>query len=215
MAVMSILGGLGLGVGYISALAADHVDVRILMAVFILIVVLALVYSFTIDNKDKNEQKRSIHLYFDIGRRIFKAHEPEFEAYYSKYMNSKPIVLRPIDVLARFADQKELSLIIDWRGEGHEGEIQDFVASKVDKEINWSKTLKLRESNVGGETRDGKFIIRLFQAIEKDLENTRHHLLFFDLGGDSYVLMVSDPAAHETIISTRGIELHGARKFRT
>ncbi|MBK6475178.1 MAG: hypothetical protein IPF95_10790 [Flavobacteriales bacterium] len=205
--------GLVLGVGFITAMLSDKLDENIIWTFLILLILAALINLFIIGYRNKKNLKTKIHHYFDIGKIIFSQYKAEFEAYYTYYLNNQTRKFRPIDALAAFADNKGLSLVIDWRGEENEGEIEEFINSKVDT-LRWPNTVELREQYLGRETRDGKFIIRLFKALEKDLKQLNHQLLFFDLGGDSYVFIITDATTFKNIMKSKDIDLHGAGKLR-
>ncbi|MCB9163276.1 MAG: hypothetical protein H6592_02400 [Flavobacteriales bacterium] len=205
--------GLSIGVSIITYVLVDNVDENIILTFLFFWSLAALIYLIIIRYRNKKNLKKKAYRYFDIGKIIFSQYKVEFEAHYTNYLNNQTRKIRPIDALAAFADIRGLSLVIDWRGEDNEGEIEEFINSKVDT-LSWSNTIALREQYSDGETRDGEFIIRLFKALEKDLKQINHQLLFFDLGGDSYVFMITDAATYKNIMKSKDIDFHGAGKLR-
>lgn len=202
-----------LGLSIIAAMVLDGIDERLVLAVFILLGAASLVHTFVTDHKDKSSAIRQKIQYLELGRILFKSCSNDFETYYKEHLNSGNQTSRPIDVLVAFAETKELAFIVDWRGEENEGEIEDFVTSSVEGPVAFSATHALRKRNPDVATRDGKFIIRLFKALDSDLEHGGHRLIFFNTEGDSYALMVSDAETHDTIMNTKGVDIHGAEKL--
>jgi hypothetical protein len=209
---------LGLGIGFLIGFINDKFGDIFLWATFIILVVLSLIYLVRDEIKSKKELARRKSQYLELGKLLFRNHTNEFDVFYASYLkddNGKSSQNpRPIDALHEFADKKGLSLIIDWKGEENEGEIQDFINAQTGKTVSWTNTTKLREGNTDKATRDGKFIIRLFKAIDKDLKAINKMLLFFELGTDAYICTVTDTTTFRGITKIESKHFHGTAKFK-
>lgn len=205
----------GLGIGFLIAFIKDKGGDNYFWAALIMLVVLSAIYLVRDEMKSKKELTRKKSQYLDLGKLLFKNYTNDFEIFYNAYLKADNKNLRPIEALHEFADKKGLSLIIDWKGEENEGETQDFINSQIDETISWINTTKLREKNTEDAARDGKFIIRLFKAIDKDLKEINKKLLFFDLGTDSYIFAVTNTTTFKDITKIESGDFQGTEKLKT
>jgi len=210
---------LALGVGFLIAFIDDKFGDNFLWTILIILVVLSSIYLVRDEIKTKKELTRKKSQYLELGKLLFKSYKNDFEVFYNSYLqaakNGSYKSLKPIEALHEFADKNGLSLIIDWKGEENEEEIEDFIGSQINKTISWTNTGKLKEKNTGYVTRDGKFIIRLFKAIDKDLKEINKKLLFFDLGTDAYIFTVADSSTFRQITKIESKEFHGVEKLKS
>jgi hypothetical protein len=139
----------------------------------------------------------------ELGGLIYAGHKQLFEEYCRSYTNDRVGFakkfeqelenfgknLSEIEQLYVFGREAGLLLLIDWRGEENAEEIEHFLETRVGHEMAWGNAVTLRDTTPEDLQRDGKFIKRLFAALDKDLEATGSRLLFFRLPWDSYVFM--------------------------
>jgi hypothetical protein len=206
---------LGLGARFLSEFLRDKLGLNFLVAVLVIVVVLWLTVLARNKIKSKNELTLRKSQYLELGKILFKDRAPEFEVYYNAYLKADNKNLGPIEVLHEYADKNGLSLIIDWKGEENDREVEFFITSKIGKSISWTNSNIVREENKVDERRDEQFIIRLFKAIDKDLKVIDKKLLFFDLGTDSYIFTVTDTAVFKEIRKIESKDIHGSEKFKT
>jgi len=150
----------------------------------------------------------------DIGKVLFTGYENEFEAYYQLYLSDKkqfhatyPIdrtndeePLTPIEALQAFGDDQQKTGFIDWKGEEEPNEIEEFIAAQISASPLWTNTVSLRNSVPENRQRDGKFIVKLFKAIDKDLQTIQLRLLFLDLGWDAYVFLPTTKKTFDQVL---------------
>jgi hypothetical protein len=167
-----------------------------------------------------------------IGNMVFINYDNEFKAFHDLYLNSKKNFhmqaadllingegfdlknLQPAELLYLFANSKKLAQIIDWRGEENEGEILEFIEQLSEQRIAWTNTTPLRAGLSEVEQRDGKFIIKLFRSINKDLKAVGYQLMFFDLQWDAYVYMLIPAKTFGQYAGITPEELKGIVKLR-
>jgi len=198
-----------------------------LIAIVILIAASAILYDYL--EKKKNVREKTGLL--NLGDQLFTNYKDEFASFYSLYLtdqkkfitkNKKLLKdakgldlknLKPIEALYLFADTKKLVYLVDWKGEDDAKETEQFIEELLKQEITWENTSNLRAGSIAGTQRDGKFIIHLFNAIDKDLQKINQGLLFFDLGWDAYAFTVfASKTAGEIIKCSKAF--HGADKLR-
>jgi len=158
------------------------------------------------DKKENPTKKKKEKIVDDVnflyvGQLLFANYKNEFTEFYNLYLTDKKQLntkyklnlkdnnadFNPIEILQIFGDLKQKIGVIDWKGEENINEIEDLIKSQIDKEIVWTNTISLRNSIEESKQNDGKFIIKLFQEIDKDLQRINYRLLFFEMGGDAYV----------------------------
>ena len=218
ISIIAVIVLFGLGIGFLVAFIKDKFDDNILLAALIILVGSSLIYLVRFEIKSKKALTRNKSQYLELGKLLFKNYTNDFEVFYNSYLQGENEVisksLRPIETLQKFTEKKGLSLIIDWKGEENEGEIEEFINSRIEKTISWKNTTKLREYNTCDVTRDSKFIIRLFKTIDKDLEEIKKKLLFFELGTDTFIFTVTDTTTFRKIIKIESKDFYGTEKLR-
>jgi hypothetical protein len=103
------------------------------------------------------------------------------------------------ELLYVFGDNNQKLLLIDWRGEENEKEVEEFIEKQLPTRPDWVNATALRTLSSERDQRDGDFIIELFKAIDKDLEKYHHKLIFLNLGWDAYVLKALELDLHKLI----------------
>jgi len=150
----------------------------------------------------------------EMGGLLFTNYKNEFETYYRLYLTDKnkfhttyPIdlpddrkELTPIEAFQAFADDKQIAAHLDWRGEDDVYEIEEFIALQIEKPPLWTNTIMLRTAVPINRQRDGKFIVKLFQAIDKDLQTINFRLLFLDMGWDAYVFLPATAVVFDKVL---------------
>ncbi len=204
--ILLILAGiilLSFGMGVLIAFINDMFGSVFWWFMLIALVVLSVVYLVRYEIRSKKDMVRKRSQYMEFGMLIFKDHINDFEVFYNAFLATESNVtsqrVLPIEVMQDFADKKGLSLMVDWRGEEDTGEIEIFINSHIDKILEWTNTQKLRAQHSKKETHDGRFIIKLFKAIDADLKEIHKKILFFDLGNDAYYFIVTDEAIFHTV----------------
>lgn len=187
------------------------------------------------DRKKSNSEinsKKNVDLK-ELGKLLFPNHIwTEFEVFFNPFLSDKKRFisvnkdllaayddfeldkLKAIEVIYIFGDSRQKLWITDWCGEENEREIEYFLEDKLQIKSNWTNVNKLRKITDEGKQRDGKFIIDLLKAIDRDLEVLNKRLIFFDLEWDAYVYTVVEQALYKTIIAKFGILFHGTGKLR-
>ena len=168
----------------------------------------------------------------DAGPLLFPDRKQEFQAFYSlflqdrnafigknaellaRYDNFELDKLKPIEILYIFADSNHRVCFTDWRGEENEREIERFLEDNLRVKADWKNADEVRKGVDEEGQRDGKFIIDLLRATDKDLEPLNKKLLFFDLSWDAYVYTVVDETSFRRIIEQYGTHFHGIEKLR-
>ena len=153
----------------------------------------------------KRQSSKDTTVKFDIkqvGHLLFPDFKAEFENYITLYSeNKKEFFKKYNEYQTEDADLTELNLIqsfgnmkdklgfIDWKGEENELEIDEYIEGQVQKGIVWTNSNLLRKSISVDKQRDGKFIVKLFQAIDKDLQLINFRLVFLNMGWDAYIFL--------------------------
>lgn len=183
--------------------------------IFVLLILLfAILYSYDKKEllKNKKELKEKKSKYLKFGKLIFKNQVTEFEEFFYQYINSKDIKTKPIKIIQSFAEINKLSFIVDWRGEENEGEIQNFIISKIDENILWTNTNIFKEKYIDKE--DGVYIIDFLKNIDKDLKVINKKMLFLNLNSDSYIFLVTDISTFKEINKIEKIDFYGSEKLK-
>ena len=68
--------------------------------------------------------------------------------------------------------------MINWRGEEDEYALEEMIETLLNQKIGWAKTAMVRASVAVKQQRDGKFILKLFTAVDNDLKAVNKRLLF-------------------------------------
>lgn len=153
----------------------------------------------------------------EVGPYLFPACIKDFELFFNSFLNDKEAFLseykivleapdnfeldklKPIEVIYLFGKSKEQWQLTDWRGEENENEIESFVETKLKVEIHWKHVSELRK-RIGLEAqRDGKFILDLFVAVDKDLKPLSKKLIFLDMNWDAYVYTLVEQSSYDSI----------------
>jgi hypothetical protein len=208
---LSVIILFGLGLGFLIAFIKDKGGNNYIDAALIILGVISMIYIVRDEIKSKKELTRNKTQYLELGKLLFKKYTTDFEVIYNAYLHAENKNLKPIEVLQDFADNKGISLTIDWKGEENEGEIQDFISSHINKKISWTNTNKLKENKTV--ISEDKFIIRLFKTIDEDLKEINNRLLFFDLVTDSYIFTVTDTTTFKAITKIDNKYFHGSEKL--
>jgi hypothetical protein len=203
-----------LGFYVLTEFIEDKFGESISWIVFGILLVPFLIYSIRHELKNKKELDHKKLQYMNLGKLLFKNDATDFECYYHAYLQSSNKKSTPVEILYEFAEQKGLSISIDWGGEENEGELEAELGAQIGEEVTWTNTSKLRASVKNSQTREGKFIIQLFKAIDKDLKGMNKKLLFFDLGTDAYVFTVTDSAIFQELTKGKSVNFHGVDKLR-
>ena len=122
--------------------------------------------------------------------------------------------LKALEVTYLFGNSKEELYLTDWQGEENEKEIEDFIEDTLKVEIDWKHVSALRKRVDITKQRDGKFIIDLFAAVDKDLKPLNKKLVFLDLNWDAYVYAIVEQSSYQTIIDRLGEQFHGSEELR-
>jgi hypothetical protein len=130
---------------------------------------------------------------FDIFVNLYSKNKTEFRKKY-KEIETGNGELSELDLLQLFGDINQKLGFVDWKGEENEFEIEGYIEKQIQKEIAWTNTTLLRKSIAIDKQRDGKFIVKLFQAIDKDLQSINFRLIFLNMDWDAYVFL---PVKHQ------------------
>ncbi|MCF8278310.1 MAG: hypothetical protein K9J17_16400 [Flavobacteriales bacterium] len=156
--------------------------------------------------------------YLQIGKLMYTEDEKEIEELFENFRSDQKRFLRrnkklleyygfnelkdEFNLLFLYGEYKELLKSIDWRGEEGEKEVEDFIEKRLPQtKIDWSITNGLREEYKDSVQHDGTFIIKLFKAVDMDVRNSGHGLLFFDTGSDFYAFIVLSAANADKVNS--------------
>ena len=224
IAIITIVFGFGIFIEFIKEIYGDNW----LIYPLLILGLVGFIYWINDELKVERKNKKDTSELFNIGLLIFQNHKEEFETFYSLFQKDKKKfisqnelldydfnTLKPIDVLYLFAESKKLVHIIDWRGEENEMEIEEFIENNIIKQAhNWTNSTNLRNSISLDKQRDGKFIVDLFKAINKDLKSISQKLLFFELGSDVYTFTTVDFITFDEIIKKSPNYFHGSNKLR-
>lgn len=167
----------------------------------------------------------------EVGMLLYSSRRVEFLDYFDLYLTDAaqfavkyadplkrhygevPHLPDETDVFYIFSTIVQASYVVDWRGEEDENEVEAFVESRIGQKLPWQAVRQLR-GTVPENTRDGRFIIDLFTAMDQDLQQIDMGLLFFDTGGDSYVLHVTDRVMLQRLSTDAPSYFHGVEKLR-
>jgi len=179
----------------------------------------------------KGKNKTSDAALLEAGRVLYAGDQQAFEDFFNLFLaDKKKFVaekeniladyffendeLRTIDVLYIFGDQHGKLVFTDWKGEENTREIEASIHQKLNLAPAWTHTDKLRATATEAQERDGKFIIELLKAIDRDLNAVNKQLLFFNLGWDAYVYTALDKATFTQIVALAPDDFHGANKLK-
>lgn len=155
----------------------------------------------------------------ELGKLLFADKGAQFEKYVSLYANDKTAFkmtygevfddwgielkdIKLIDLIISFGEMEEKILIIDWRGEENEGEIQAFCEKILGRSIIWDSVKELKDASRNNAH-------QLLENINKDLSKINHQLIFMNTSNDSYELTV---VSKENLLA---IKKNGKGLFRT
>jgi len=186
-----------------------------------------LIIKHSLKRPRKNTKRKDVKEidFLGLGKLLYADFATEFEVYYNSfladgkqfYKKFKSIIqsdsnsnLKPIDVLRLFGDYKQLIAEMDWKGEEDENELDEFIESQIKQNIVWTQASLLRASVEEKLQRDGKFILKLFEAIDKDLQAINKRLLFFETDFDAYALMPVEKVIYNEIIKNAAGYFQGA-----
>jgi len=136
-----------------------------------------------------------------------------YSALLEKYDNFDLNALQPLEVLYIFGDSKGLIAMTDWRGEENEREVEESLNKILKQNYAWTNASKAREGINEDQQRNGKFIIELLKAVDKDLQATDQRLIFLHLGWDAYVFMPVSSKTCKEVINKLTTEFYGVEKL--
>lgn len=173
------------------------------------------------DKKDNSTKKKGRKINADvnflyIGELLFPNSKKEFQEFYNLYLTDKKQLntkyqlnlqdnnaeYKPIEIVHAFGDHKQKVGVIDWKGEENINEVEEFIERCIDRKIVWKNTISLRASVDESKQNDGKFILKLFRAIDEDLQTINYSLLFFDMGGDTFVYIPTKTIVFDKILES-------------
>lgn len=216
---MTVLGGLGILwlLPYIEGTYPEYANWATL-AFIILIGAVTVVFVTRSEAREAQELAKKRLQYQEIGKVIFSDHADDFQQYYDAYLRKSgkkgAKAPTPIRVLHDFAEKKERLLIIDWRGEENEEEVEEYIEAQLGKEVPWRHTTELRKTSTNAGAWDGKFIAPLFTAIDQDLKALNKRLLFLVTGSDSFTFIVTDATTFDRVMDFQSEELVGIEKLK-
>jgi len=150
----------------------------------------------------KKSSKFNLDIALKIGDLLFKDDSDEFRKYVNLFVNEKEKFkekyesdfeeigiefndIKLLDLVIQFGVDANKILIIDWRGEENDGEVQDFCEEILKCKIDWEEVnqfkVKERESDV----------LVLFEKINADLSQLGYTLIFSTNSNDSYEIGVT------------------------
>jgi len=135
-----------------------------------------------------------LHKDFDAFLKLYTTDKTEFAKKY-KEIQTDCADLSQLELIQSFGDINQKFSVIDWKGEEDEFKIEDFIQEQILQDIAWTNANSLRKSVAQDEQRDGKFIVKLFQAIDTDLQLLNFRLLFLNMSWDAYVFL---PVSRQT-----------------
>ena len=160
---------------------------------------------FIITDKKEKARKVNVETEFDVkkvGLLLFPDLKENFEEFLKLYAKNKAAFKRKyrqiqidnaklsqIDLIQSFGDIHKKMGFIDWKGEENVMEIEEFIETQVNNKIEWINSGILRASVSENKQQDGKYILKLFRAIDKDLQHLNFRLLFLNIDGDGYVFL--------------------------
>jgi len=151
---------------------------------------------------EKKSSKFNLDIALKIGDLLFKDDSDEFRKYVNLFVNEKEKFkekyesdfeeigiefndIKLLDLVIQFGVDANKILIIDWRGEENDGEVQDFCEEILKCKIDWEEVnqfkVKERESDV----------LVLFEKINADLSQLGYTLIFSTNSNDSYEIGVT------------------------
>jgi len=125
---------------------------------------------------------------FDDFLNLYSKNKTEFRKKY-KEVQTDDNELSEIELLQSFGDINQKLGFTDWKGEENEFEIVEYIEEQIQGEITWTNSASLRKSIAIDKQRDGKFILKLFQEIDKDLQLVDFRLIFLNMGWDAYIFL--------------------------
>lgn len=147
------------------------------------------------DTKEKFDTKQvgfllfpDLKVEFENYLDLYKTNKSEFRKKYKEHQKDIEDFTE-LNLIQSFGDIKQKLGFIDWKGEENEFEIDEYIEGQVQKEITWTKSNLLRKSISVDKQRDGKFIVKLFQAMDKDLQLLNLRLIFLNMGWDAYIFL--------------------------
>jgi hypothetical protein len=204
----------GLGIGFLTAFIKDKFGTNFLWVGLTTVIALSGIYLKREERKAKKQETSKKYEYLEVGKLLFKNHSTDFEVFYNAHLNAGKKNIRGIESLNDFADQKKLTLMIDWRGEENDGEVEAFIGTQIDATISRTYTNDCRAKYKDDDTGNSEFIIHLFKAIDKDLKGLHKKIIFFDLGTDSYIFTVTDTTTFKEIMKHERVNFYGTEKLK-
>jgi len=198
------------GLSFLAAFISDKLGHNYLYFGFGVLVFVSIIFLIKDEIKETKGMKSKMKEYLEIGKLLFENNREEFETFYNSRLQKNKVKLRPIEIIQEFSSLKNLSLIVDSYGEENEGEVKAFVSLLINQDISWNNTTILNKENIDY-SEDEFYILKLFEAIDKDLVEVNKKLLFFDLGTDSYIFTVIDQKTYNIICKHK--EFHGSEKL--
>jgi len=160
---------------------------------------------FILTDKKGNKRKVNPRVKFDlkqIGQLLYPDLTNDFDDFVSLYSKSKTEFIKKykgiepdnnalseLELLQLFGDINQKLGFIDWKGEEDEFEIERYLEKQIQKEVDWTNAALLRKSIASDKQRDDKFIVKLFHAIDKDLQDINVRLIFLNMDWDAYVFL--------------------------
>jgi hypothetical protein len=115
---------------------------------------------------------------------LFASDKKQFNIKYSDTFEDTGLELEDlklIDLITSFGVFENKILIIDWRGEENEGEIQKFCEEKTGRKIEWNNVSRLLDKSRNNTD-------QLLKSINKDLNENNYQLVFMNRSNDSFEL---------------------------
>lgn len=116
--------------------------------------------------------------------KLFASDKKQFNIRYSDTFEDTGLELEDlkfIDLITSFGIFENKILIIDWRGEENEGEIQKFCEEKIGRRITWTNVNRLLDKSRNNTD-------QLLKSINKDLNENNYQLVSMNRSNDSFEL---------------------------
>jgi hypothetical protein len=196
---------IGLILGFAMNYLAKMVDPYVLGSATLIILAFIGIFEW----RQKIKQKQKDKDFLSIAKTIRPTFKTEIDSFFKSFKDGT----KPIDLFYNFMEDKNQVLTVDWRGEENEGEIETFIESLNQEQIEWTKVNELIEGQLKRKVSDDKFIIKLFKSIDMDLQNINTRLLFLNIDGDSYVFTTVDTETYKKVLDNLGKEFYGVDKL--
>jgi len=153
-----------------------------------------------------------LHKDFDAFLKLYTTDKTEFGKKY-KEIQPDSAELSPLELIQSFGDINQKLGFIDWKGQEDEFEIQDFIQEQIRQDISWTKSNNLKQSVAQDKQRNGKFIVKYFQAIDTELRLINFRLLFLNMGWDAYVFLPVTSQAFDKIFQLAPNQFENANEL--